>query len=315
MSAKAKPKGDRRRSPSKKSLTLVQPQEQTFKTQEGIDAALRRSILNAGVMNGEGVIEASGVCHGSNSDKALQYDMVSLEVRCLKGCDYERILRTFGLPTQPQADKADSLERLRKELGVPFKRISKLGNTKGVFDAELDDGLVFTLGGSSDVLKVDKVEAAIADATHIVIPAFSKAKWRPMAQLIFNAAEVVETFSEEDETRSWVRDFVRNVFRSGVDMNDKEELFKILRYKGIDKEGKGFVDTEKRVYVSLDRFTRYVNNTRSTRVSEREAAERLSRVGFVNEQVGARQGAETASRRFWISPPGFLEDGDRGRER
>lgn len=330
-STKAKQKGATRRASSstKRNLHVVPPQPQSFKTQEELDVVLRRSISKAGKLNAEGVIEAPGICHGDKSGKALLFDTTSVEIRCLQGCDYKAILRAFKLPEQPEADKADALVQLREELEVPFKRIVKLGTTNSIIDAELDSGLCFSLGSASDVLNVGKVEAAIADATGIVIPGYTKAKWRPIARLFFAAAEVVKTFSETDETRSWVEAFISSSRIRGenqatmtegikqVALDDKEELFKILRtiqtmaHKPHGNGNKGFVGSDKSVYLYIETFMYFVNfnGLSRHRVSLPELAERLTRLKFGSRQIASRQGDEVVKVRLWVSPTGFLSTG------
>jgi hypothetical protein len=327
--ARATKQVKRKRAPAKKSPHLyeVPKPAETFKTQDELDAALRRSIIQTAKFSAKGVFETPGICHGSKSDKALQFNPASGEVHCIEGCEYKTILRAFKLPEQPEADKADALSILREELGVPFKRIIKLGKTNSNFDVELDDGLNFSLGSAGDVLRVSKVEEAIADATGRVIPSFTKAKWRPFAQRIFDVAEVVHTFSEADETRSWIEAFISSSQIRGesqatmtegvrrVALDDKAELFKTLRslqrlaHKPHSGSTKGFIGSDERVYLYIETFMYFINfnGLCAHRLSLPVLAERLTRLSFKSHQLAARQGDDVVKVRLWCSPAGFIK--------
>ncbi len=193
-----------------------------------------------------------------------------------------------------------------KELELPLKQVIKRG---GDYDFQLMDGTLCTLGTSANVLMPAKVQAAIMDGCGLVIQDFTKAKWRPIAQRIADAAVFIETSSEEIETRSWLESYMKN--RTGVHRNldDADALLQAIDNMR-DGNLTGFADQSGRFYLRLDNFINHITLDYGARTTQRDAANRLSRLGFHREQLSARDGERTPKVRVWISPEGFVDVAD-----
>jgi hypothetical protein len=173
------------------------------------------------------------------------------------------------------------------------------------------DGTLCTLGTSANVLMPAKVQAAIMDGCGLVIKDFTKAKWRPIAQRIADAAVFIQTSSEEIETRSWLEGFMKN--RVGVPQNldDTAVLLQVIDEMR-DGNLAGFTDRAGRFYLRLNNFMNHIMLDFGARTTQRDAANRLSRLGFHSEQLSVRDGERICKVRVWVSPEGFAEPHSEG---
>lgn len=206
-----------------------------------------------------------------------------------------------SLSERKQAAGMTKLHRALSSLQV--KRVAK---RFGKIELHLDDERVINLGTAKSVLSFRDAQAAIADVTGCVIKLPPKTKWEQVAQTIFNAIEIEEgfTYSEDDETRGWLERYCKGkLLRSIVDMSNAENLFDSL-----ETQYKGFRDKQGNVYISLDYFIRFVGGEYYTRLTLREAVERLGRLGFERKQIAARQGDELRRKRLWVSPKGLFDE-------
>ncbi|HJR07732.1 MAG TPA: hypothetical protein VJ842_10760 [Pyrinomonadaceae bacterium] len=75
----------------------------TFVSWDELNAELKRRIMVAGKQNGKGIYEARGICHDGHGETALMFNPATGAVHCNKGCDYNAILRAFGLSESSQS--------------------------------------------------------------------------------------------------------------------------------------------------------------------------------------------------------------------
>src|SRR5262249_8511157 len=108
--------------------------------------------------------------------------------------------------------------------GVDVVAVRKLGDKRGEYDIVLRDRRTIELGSAGDVLTPRRVQAAIADATGIVIPLLTLAKWRRIGQEILQAAQVDACGAEPlDELQGWVSSALRNRLREMDDLKAVEQ--------------------------------------------------------------------------------------------
>jgi hypothetical protein len=80
---------------------------QTFPTWERLNDELRRRIMADPTtkQNREGVYHCRARCHDANGDTAIMFNPATGAVKCLAGCTHSALLRSFGLPERPDANK------------------------------------------------------------------------------------------------------------------------------------------------------------------------------------------------------------------
>lgn len=200
--------------------------------------------------------------------------------------------------------KAARMTKLHRALSS--LQVERVAKRFGKIELYLGEQQIVNLGTAKNVLSYREAQAAIADVTGFVIKLPKGTKWEQVAQTIFDAIEVEEgfTYSEDDETRGWLERYCKGkLLRSSVNMLNAEDLF-----ENLESQYKGFRDKQGNVYISLDYFIRFVGGEYYTRLTLREAVERLGRLGFERKQVAARQGDEIRRKRLWLSPKGFFDE-------
>jgi hypothetical protein len=188
---------------------------------------------------------------------------------------------------------------------MSFLSVSRVVESFGKVELHLIDGRVIYLGTYKNALNFRDAQAAIAAVTHKAINLKKGTKWEHVAQTIFDAVEVQEGFSytEDDEARGWLEAYCKKrVYRATVDMSNAEELFEAL-----EKQPKGFRTTDGEAFISLEYFMRFVVGEYHTRLTLREAVERLGRLGLKSKQVAARRSDELRRKRLWEVPKSVLD--------
>lgn len=194
---------------------------------------------------------------------------------------------------------------------LSFLSVARVVESFGKVELHLTDGRVINLGTYKNALNFRDAQAAIAAVTHKAIGLPKGVSWRKVAQTILDAVEVQDDFSytEDDEARGWLEAYCkRRLLRSAVDMSNAEELFEAL-----EKQPKGFRSTDGEAFVSLEYFMRFVVSEYHTRLTLREAVERLGRLKLKgkpvvkSKQVAARRGDELRRKRLWEVPKSLLD--------
>jgi hypothetical protein len=193
---------------------------------------------------------------------------------------------------------------------VPVVRVRKLGRLRGEYELILDDGRTIELGTAADVLTPRRVQAAVADVLGIALVVPTVARWRPVAQAILQAAEVVDCACDPgDELREWLRPTleygsrwldVTELRAQYPKMTDREIIVERLRERCAVRSEDG------RVYVTVSRLHRGLMMDH-VRVTLPELCRRLRRAGWVPEQVAVRVGTATLKVRAWVSPLGWRD--------
>jgi len=246
-------------------------------------------------------------CPSCHQAKALTISQSGdgAHLECAVGCDGAEIgiLLRHVNKLAALAGTADTpIQQLRDQLTLPgLARVIKYGAAGEAFDLELENGTRVELGTARDVLNLRSFEAAIAGVTGIVIPAKTAAEHRKLVQLLLDVAELREATSADDELHEWLEGFERTcIYRRHVDTSDKPSLYDVV------KAGQSFKDVDGRLYVRLADLRTYVTRQLGERTTGRELSRRLGRLGFTKPdhggQIAVRQGAETTSGRYWISP-------------
>jgi hypothetical protein len=78
-------------------------------TWDALNSEARRRIRNLKTSINGDWIHAKGVCHGGRGDKALFVNLETNAYGCMAGCDTATILRSLGLPEQPQGSAQVSI--------------------------------------------------------------------------------------------------------------------------------------------------------------------------------------------------------------
>jgi hypothetical protein len=265
--------------------------------------------------------------------------------------EIERQIEGLGRSERSQQmDRADdgsatAMARLNSSepfRSLPIERIDKLGAACGAFDIHFRNDQVARLGAAAAVLEARKVQAAIADATTVVIPDYTRSQWRPIAQLIFQAAETDDIgIDPETEARGWLAALTGNWPNSPrykVDLQDAGALYAAIchclqrreislsdRYNHFAHSlADGyFITTDRTIVLRVDSVLRWVTVVHGARTTSSDLRLRLHRLGFRKRKLQARRPADDASAaspsrrrhgpdiataRVLISPPGFDPD-------
>lgn len=88
-----------------------------FASWDELNAELKRRIMQQAKQNPRAIYEMRGICHNGNGKTALMFNPATGAVHCNNGCDYNAILRAFGLPESPQSSdsKQKTSESERKQ--------------------------------------------------------------------------------------------------------------------------------------------------------------------------------------------------------
>lgn len=207
----------------------------------------------------------------------------------------------------PTPATTGGLADLTAVFGVEIKRVIKRGAVDGIFELIPATGDPVTLGTAADLYRFRTIQAAWLDARTGVggetIADSERFTWSSRVAIINRAAEIVETMSEADETRSWLGGLIRGDYQQQKDVGNPESLFELLA-NGVDREF--FESTDGRLFVRLAPLLDRIDRYRLGRIKgQRELALRLSRIGFSPIQLAARQGERTAKARYWVSPEGW----------
>lgn len=239
-----------------------------------------------------GAVDASSPGDGENDELAR----LRAENAALKAA------RASGSP-----DATETLQLARELLGQPkLQRVVKSGASNAVYDLEMTGGKRIPIGNYDDLLTFRKVRRAIGDAGYGLIPYYGAKEFHEKVGTALDSIVEVEDdsgFTEAEEARTWIASFVADTPTKPVAMDDPEQLATWL-------DEHSFRGDDDRLYVGLEPLVRHVKQRVGTRVTTREVAARLGRLGFKNRRLSARVGAKVEKGRYWISPPGFDPDED-----
>jgi hypothetical protein len=196
----------------------------------------------------------------------------------------------------------DPLEYARDKLLLPsLARTVKRGHQEPLYDLELDDGTLIPLGDAERLLNPRKVAAALLDEG-VSIPTYSWPKFRPIAGCLRAIAEEQDTGATPDgDTTGWLARYAAECATAAVDLADPDQRADVL-----GDLRRGFYTTEPRLFIPSDRFAAWVTSALRVRMTHREMAARLQRLGFTREEVVAtdRHGRRRKGR-FAASPLGY----------
>lgn len=182
---------------------------------------------------------------------------------------------------------------------IGLANVRKIGRKDATYDLILADGSVIEIGHADDVLNGKHIEAAIADATTIMM--LEPPKWRRIAQAIFLAGGPGEetVLEKTDETETWVRYYLSSKAVHEVNSQAADDL------RGEEK----VFSKNGCVYLAAEDLRKWIHITYGERYGLREMGMRLRRIGFKGGKDGrldVKVDGKTVTRRFWKSPAGFL---------
>lgn len=201
-------------------------------------------------------------------------------------------------------DRAKALNFLRRALpGVPVARIVKRGGDRADFDLLTTDGRAVQLGDARAVLDPLRVQAAIADVLGIVIRTRTRKDWRPVAQALFDLAEVSDrSDTEANQTRAWIV-ATEGIDRYRIDLSNAAELARWL--KGGRFEPAIARGSDQRLYIRISGMVAALRHEMGIIIAEHQLRRRLGRLGFEAHQLSARAGDRVLKGRFHRSPMMF----------
>lgn len=200
-----------------------------------------------------------------------------------------------------EANKTTTIADIRTVLDLPeLRRIVKHGRGGARYVFELANGREFEFeGGIDQMLKPAQFKARFIAGVRrgYVLP--RGMKHEDLVAAVEGVAEELDTVdTTDDETRAWIAGCLEHTPGRLVDLADSEVRWDALRCEA-------FLDTNHRIHLRLTALAKYVSRQVGRRVTQPELTSRLSKLGFEGEQLAARRGKETCSRRLWVSPPGF----------
>lgn len=255
--------------------------------------------------------------HGDNLK--LRYDYYQRTIAKAREVQTIKPAELIKDSSENDEKRQNALNKLRDALKVPnLISLIQRGTSNSVYELKLSDNSYIVLGSSSEVRQKLKVADRLFDAG-IILDKFSNEKWHDnVLTTIRDAVTIIETLTDEEELYGYVSNYFNmNGYRSdywdnhsGINLKDedKEELAKAL-----SRLKRGFYDyATGQVYLPLQTFLQFLNNTSGKRWTQREITTLLSRYGFVNRQKGIRYSTESGETevynagRFWTSPIKYL---------
>ncbi|MCW2951364.1 MAG: hypothetical protein JWQ48_534 [Conexibacter sp.] len=192
----------------------------------------------------------------------------------------------------------DPLRRVSRRLRLAdgdrtLERVRKHGGRGGLYDLVLRDGTIIELGTARDVLDPRRVQAAVADATTIVIPETRRPLWAHVAQGIFKLAVVADNDeSPEDITRRWVDEYARSAAR--VYLDDPQGRLDAIQSHA---HGGAFRDEHGHVWLHSDRFSVWLKRELTIAIGPQEIGARLRRAGLERKQLSQRDDTGSVRKR------------------
>jgi hypothetical protein len=212
-------------------------------------------------------------------------------------------------------EERDALEYVRKRLDLPtFRRTIKRGSEDAIYDLELEDGTLIRVGFIGDLRSPSKVADAIGDKLGFLPPHYTPGKFRPIANALLAVAVTVDDSTPNDETRAWLTEFFEAKIGNGAsfDLEDDDDRATVVGGRGgddgFDRPLPAFRAVDGRMYVRLESLDDYLHRQLRKRISRKEIAARLGRLGFEKQTINGRRskrGQKVPTPRFWISPADF----------
>jgi hypothetical protein len=194
-----------------------------------------------------------------------------------------------------------AIDYAQRKLALPqLERLVNYSAEKPRFAIELKDGRRLHVGGTSELRKPEVIADLIADATDRYPPAFSAAKFRPVATALRLIAELEDHgASPSDETRAWLGSYTKERLVTARDLEDDDDRRKATA------NGQTFT-TGGRIYIYLPDFLSYVRTMRLAQITLPDLSERIQTIGFTEAKITApRTEGKQPQRRYWQSPDGY----------
>ena len=156
-----------------------------------------------------------------------------------------------------------------------------------------------------------RVEEAIADATGVAPPYYSRPKFRTAANALLALAELVDTGeTPQSTTREWIAELLDRGWSEPIDLDAPDQRARVIA------GGFAFSATDGRTYLQLSELDRYVRQLLRIPTTRRDLAARLQRLGFAAyrlREAHTQRGQTVRKVRYWRSPAGYdpdLRDGE-----
>lgn len=182
------------------------------------------------------------------------------------------------------------LDHLSSALGVEITRFVRYVQDPPRYRMETTAGAV-TMGNADTILSQQRMRAAIAGATRIVISRFKGTKWDDIAQAIFSACEDEDTgieSTEEGIAYAWLTEYLQD--RPVLSNRDEAALTQTpFTHDG-------------QVYVFGSSFRRWLNLSRGDRVDAKRMGETLRSFGCEHVVMNVNVDGQRTSRSVWHVP-------------
>ena len=234
------------------------------------------------------------------------------EVRKLVNRVYLRYEQGGKTSDDDASDRATILDRLERTLHLRVARVIKYGKSQATFAIVLTDGREIVFPDTAALLGPVKAQAVIADATNHIIPIYKRGQWLRLVSKILLLAETVSTSETNTDTRGWIQQALEgDMPGSLIDLNDP--IAKAYQLRSWQKDSTGFRATDRRFYIRLAPFRKFIDFHVERRTGQKDITTRLARLGFEESRLQMRDPEDRAkmlTARFWVSPAGFDPQAD-----
>lgn len=246
--------------------------------------------------------------HNENPDKARRGDYIYRTIRkAARGIESRKAVSLIkeemasvhdGEKAKPE-DKGKLIDRVRKALGIPIKRVIQHGREKSIYSIDLDDGQNIQLGENPAVTEVRLFQKATVDYTHEPIRIRQDDWSAGPGRALLHLSEMVE--NHESTRRNAITWLLREFLRSQSIYRDSSgEGFK----EAVDAE-QTFIRDEM-VFFHGPKFSRHVAIKDTTKKWGNDLWEAVRVCGGKNSREPVPHGKTTKS--YWGVPKEIVGD-------
>ena len=208
------------------------------------------------------------------------------------------------LARRREAEELDPLRAARGKLwmytggpngGLTLQRVVRFG--EGDAHELHFDGHIVNVGNAAQILQQSYFRAAILGKTKQVMGAIKPADYVDLIRRLVAISEDREgADSDADEAAGWVTDYLHSgsVGNQTYDVDD-HKAHGLGAFRGDDG----------RTYVHADDLAAWLVRWRHSRVTAKEIATRLGRIGFTRKRFDHGKGSARRTRQFRVSPLGW----------
>ena len=240
-------------------------------------------------------------------DQEIANLIIAFRRRHGKADDLAKALRKDYIPNTIAKARAET-----KGAGVlallPFKvaKVLQYGEQDSEIFLVLDSGKQISMGSTDRYVSPRLAQARLVE-NQLGLPSKALKRWNEIVLALQPLMEIVETTTREEDTRSWLNDYIGHLSSLPMIKEDCDMgmVFRIGGYNSVayDKDG--------RLYLRLSDVTRFSAVHCGLRgVNTKTTSRDLRRIGFEPHKIRVEGDRQV---RLWVSKPGFIEV-DKGNE-